>query len=456
MSTTILLHGRQFRQLDWKLTPERKKQMLSWVNQFNICCFMDNHGYETPMHSYDCLIAAGARHCIERPAGQALTALTDFKAEQNDWLFGHLGFGLKAETMGCPSQLDDPLGFPDLFFFVPEHLILVASDKLLISSYSMEADALLEQIGSIAISNANEENVAHSRFDGADSTDYDPRRQSALSFEPAMNAAEYINRVEKLRSHIHRGDCYEINFCQEFRSKQAVIDPVKVFHQLVSLSPNPFSVYYKWNQRYLLCASPERFFRLEGRTVWSQPIKGTSPRYPGDAGLDRASAEQLAASPKERAENVMVVDLVRNDLSRICVPGTVQVEELFGVQSFPQVHQLVSTIRGELEPGKNVVDIIRACFPMGSMTGAPKKKVLELIEQYELIQRGLFSGAVGYIKPTGDADFNVVIRSLLYNEADRYLSCQVGSGITWYADAGKEYEECLLKAEAIRKTLGLQ
>jgi len=149
----------------------------------------------------------------------------------------------------------------------------------------------------------------------------------------------------------------------------------------------------------------------------------------------------------------MVVDLVRNDLARICEEGTVNVDELFGVYSFPQVHQMISTVSGELQEGMQFTDMIRACFPMGSMTGAPKKRVMELIEKYERNKRGIFSGAVGYISPEGDFDFNVVIRSILYNASTKYLSWQVGSGITFYSDPEKEWEECLLKASAIESVL---
>ncbi len=147
----------------------------------------------------------------------------------------------------------------------------------------------------------------------------------------------------------------------------------------------------------------------------------------------------------------MVVDLVRNDLSKICVEGSVHVDELFGIYSFPQVHQMVSTVSGVLQTGILFTEIINKTFPMGSMTGAPKKKVMELIEKYETVKRGIFSGAVGYISPDSNFDFNVVIRSVLYNQAERYLSYLVGSGITFYSDAAAEYEECLLKAEAIKK-----
>jgi para-aminobenzoate synthetase component 1 len=169
--------------------------------------------------------------------------------------------------------------------------------------------------------------------------------------------------------------------------------------------------------------------------------------------VDERLRNELRNSGKDRSENVMVVDLVRNDLSKVCTEGSVQTDELFGIYSFPQVHQMISTISGQLKPGVSFTDILKASFPMGSMTGAPKRRVMQLIEQYEKTKRGIYSGAVGYIDPQGDFDFNVVIRSILYNATDRYLSYQVGGGITAYSEAEKEYEECLLKAAAISQVL---
>ena len=168
---------------------------------------------------------------------------------------------------------------------------------------------------------------------------------------------------------------------------------------------------------------------------------------------DKKSKDELSVSEKDRSENVMVVDLVRNDLARVCREGTVKVDELFGVYSFPQVHQMISTVSGELKDEISFTEIIKATFPMGSMTGAPKRKVMELIEKYERSKRGIFSGAVGYLTPEGDFDFNVVIRSIMYNASEKYLSFMAGSGITFYSDAEKEYEECLLKAEAMRRAI---
>jgi para-aminobenzoate synthetase component 1 len=203
--------------------------------------------------------------------------------------------------------------------------------------------------------------------------------------------------------------------------------------------------------KFLLCASPERYLKKENQQLISQPIKGTWQRnHESDAG-DASYKEALYNSKKDRAENVMVVDLVRNDLSKICEEGTVKVDELFGIYTFPQVHQMISTISGTMRNDLHWVDAIEATFPMGSMTGAPKKRVMELIDQYEKTKRGIYSGAVGYVKPNGDFDFNVVIRSLMYNEANHYLSYQVGGGITFYSDPELEYEECLLKAQGIKR-----
>jgi len=219
---------------------------------------------------------------------------------------------------------------------------------------------------------------------------------------------------------------------------------------LTGISPNPFSALYKLQDKWLICASPERFLKKEGTRILSQPIKGTAKRIPGNSISDKQSKEELLHSNKDRSENVMVVDLVRNDLSKVCHEGTVKVDELFGVYSFPQVHQMISTISGELKNDISFSDIIRATFPMGSMTGAPKKRVMELIEQYEKTKRGIFSGAVGYISPDGDFDFNVVIRSIMYNGLSGYLSFQTGSAITFYSNPENEWEECLLKAEAMK------
>ncbi|RZK20474.1 MAG: anthranilate synthase component I family protein [Pedobacter sp.] len=241
----------------------------------------------------------------------------------------------------------------------------------------------------------------------------------------------------------------EIN---NFKIAEKIINPVQTFELLNKLSPTPFAGYFKVYPDYILSATPERFLAKRDSKLISQPIKGTARRS-NDSTEDEQFKIQLRNSIKEQSENVMIVDLVRHDLTKSAVKGSVKVEELFGIYSFPQVHQMISTISCELDPNIHFVDAIKNAFPMGSMTGAPKVKAMELIEHYEETKRGIYSGSFGCINPNGDFDFNVVIRSILYNSANQYLSFQVGGAITYESDAEKEYDECLLKASAILKVL---
>jgi len=407
--------------------------MLNWANRFNIFCFLDNHHYKLAHHSVECLLAAGSLRQLQCASGTALNEFHSFSKKENDWIFGHLAYDLKNETENMSSSKKDHIQFPDLFFYVPEIIIQLSEQVISIGMREENALEVYDQI-------MNSPKVMKSRMVQA-------RIQNRFS------QSEYIKVIRQLQQHILRGDCYEINFCQEFYDDNIEIDPLSTFWSLSKASPNPFSAFYRLHDKYLLCASPERYLKKVGELIYSQPIKGTWQRDLLNKEKDVENKRLLQQSSKERSENVMVVDLVRNDLSKVCLEGSVLVEELFGVYSFPQVHQLISTIKGTLKQGIEPVDIIRASFPMGSMTGAPKRRVLELIEEYERTKRGLFSGALGYISPTGDFDFNVVIRSILYNSTATYLSFQTGSGITFYSNPENEYEECLLKAQAIKKVL---
>lgn len=409
--------------------------MLSWANQFNICCFLDNQQYNLPHHSVECMAAAGAVQTLATAAGTAFEQLQAFYEQHRDWLFGHLSYDLKNETDGLTSGNADGVGFPDLSFFVPEVILQLSEQELLIGAFDARHESIFHEICNMNVPAA-------------------PAQHLTTPISNRISKEEYIRIIQQLQQHILRGDCYEINFCQEFFAEQVTIDPLQVYCSLSNTSPNPFAAYYKTGQQYLLCASPERYLKKEGERIFSQPIKGTSQRNLNDAGEDVKSKEHLYNSAKDRSENVMIVDLVRNDLSKICEEASVKVEELFGIYSFPQVHQMISTVSGQLRSDIHFIDAIKATFPMGSMTGAPKKRVMELIEQYEQTHRGIFSGAVGYITPEGDFDFNVVIRSIMYNAGSKYLSFQAGSAITFYSDSEKEYEECLLKAAAIKKVLG--
>jgi para-aminobenzoate synthetase component 1 len=277
-------------------------------------------------------------------------------------------------------------------------------------------------------------------------------KNEQISIQSRVDKDTYLSTIREIQQHIGRGDIYELNYCQEFYAEQVSIDPVTMYQQLTSISPTPFAGFLKIEEHSILSASPERFLCKRGQKLISQPIKGTARRSTNPA-EDEMRRSALKADRKEQAENVMIVDLVRNDLTKNAVPGTVLVEELFGIYSFPQVHQMISTISCLLREEIHIIDAIKNVFPMGSMTGAPKIKAMQLIETFERSKRAAYSGALGYIDPQGDFDFNVIIRSILYNANHRYLSFQVGGAITYAADPEHEYEECLLKASGILQTL---
>ena len=406
--------------------------MLNWVKPFSIYCLLDSNHYKDGHHSLECILAAGTKRQLTTHTGHMLTDLQQFMDEKPSWLFGHLGYDLKNEISGLTSNHPDNIQFPDLFFFEPEIVIRLINNEVIIDAEDPDAVfiALCETSAELA-----------------------PDQPVNVNIQSRISKPEYLAIIQQLQQHILRGDCYEINFCQEFFSGNTRIHPANVYEKLKQASPNPFSALYKVDDKYLICASPERFLKKEGRRILSQPIKGTGRRIVGDAVADELHKSNLYNSAKDRSENVMVVDLVRNDLSKICREGTVNVDELYGVYSFPQVYQMISTVSGELDDDISFADIIRATFPMGSMTGMPKRSVLEMIERYEKTRRGIFSGALGYVTPSGDFDFNVVIRSILYNASLKYLSFQAGSGITFYSQPESEWEECLLKAEAITDVL---
>lgn len=412
--------------------------MLSWGNRFNICCFLDNNDYHLRGQRAEALLAADAVEQLQCNAGTAFEQLHQFHAAKPGWLFGHLAYDLKNETEKLSSTHPDGIGFPDLFFFRPRYLLLLQQHEVLISGETLTETAAREVYEAcLAEEEHPQQTVTWQPFE----------------LEARINEEYYLSSVRALQEHIRKGDCYEVNFCRE-QYAHAAIEPLVLFRRLNHLSPSPFAAYYRTGNKYLVCSSPERFLQKEGTTLISQPIKGTATRA-ADPARDAVLRDELLNSPKERAENVMIVDLVRNDLSKTAVQGTVRVDELFGIYAFPQVHHMISTVMATLDDRFHFTTAIREAFPMGSMTGAPKVRVMELIEQYERTRRGLFSGAVGYITPEGDFDLNVVIRSIQYNEENSYLSFQTGSAITFNSVPEKEWEECLLKAKALKAALGL-
>ena len=410
------------------------RRALQWASQFDHVCYLDSNGYRDNYGNINVFIAVGAKATFESEGGHTFADLQQFLDRYPDtWIPGYLGYDLKNELESLYSQHPNRTGFPDAYFFVPEY-------TLLIGKYNVEIKGTYPQ----RIINDIESTITK---------DESPGFEGRLKYR--MNKSAYMDAFTGLQQHIRQGDIYEVNLCQEFYAEQASLNPLATYRKLNEVSPTPFSCFFRSGQRYILSASPERFLSKNGGTLLSQPIKGTAPRG-RDAVEDEQLKAELAGNPKEISENIMIVDLVRNDLTRSASPGTVKASELLKVHSFKQVHQLISTITCQIRPDVGMVETLQYTFPPGSMTGAPKISAMKLIDQYENSRRGVYSGALGYFSPQGNYDFSVVIRTLLYNAETGYLSFHTGGAITDNADPEKEYDECLLKGKALFEVLKSQ
>ena len=417
-----------------------KQHLLTWAQQFREVVYLDSNDYPQQYSSYDCILAVDAFTSIKTDYQNAFEDLKQYQQISKDWLFGYLSYDLKNDVEALDSNNFDGLDFPDLFFFQPKKVFLLKGNQLEIQYLNMCDDEVEEDFEEIRLQIADcRSQIADIQF-------------SEIDIKQRISKDNYLDKVSNLLEHIHRGDIYEANFCMEFYAENAVINPLEKFLKLNEISKAPQAVFFKNNTQFLLSASPERYIKKEGDLLISQPIKGTAKRFI-DPIEDEKSKKLLASDPKERAENIMVTDLVRNDMSRTAQKGSVKVEELCCIYSFKQVHQMISTITSKLDIQYASIDVIKTTFPMGSMTGTPKVSVLKIIEEVEETKRGLYSGAVGYFTPNGDFDFNVVIRSILYNQENKYASFSVGSAITSLSIPENEYEECLLKAKAMREVL---
>jgi len=415
------------------------QKALKWSQSFDEMVFLEsNKNLQTIKQKYgefDAILAVGAEKSLVSDSRNSFEQLKEFQSRQKDFLFGYLSYDLKNDIEELSSSNKDYLNFPELYFFQPKKIFIWKKNDLqmlYLQDYADEMHHDFEEINQTILLSAKHFNK--------------PDIFSRLS----KNA--YFEKVDKVMEHIHRGDIYEVNFCQEFYAEHCDIDTLTVYKKLNMISQAPFACYLKLKDKYLLCASPERFVKKEGEKIIVQPIKGTARRL-SDTNKDQKLADSLALDPKERAENIMIVDLLRNDLSKNAVKGSVIVEELCKVYSFKQVHQLISTVVCHVNSDDHPVDIIKNLFPMGSMTGAPKISAMKIIDEEEETKRGLYSGAVGYFSPDNNFDFNVVIRSILYNQSEKYASFSVGSAITCQSIIKKEYEECLLKAKALMQAL---
>jgi len=414
-----------------------KQNLLLWSQQFDDVVWLDSNNHNDEYSSYDAVLAVDAFTAIRTDYFDAFERLKDYQLSVNDWIFGYLAYDLKNTTERLKSENIDGLDFPDLYFFQPKKVFLFKGNQVEIQYLKMVDDEIVDDLLSI---------------NSCVSSSAVEKSQNPIKIKLRIHKDDYFDKVTKMLTHIHRGDIYEANFCQEFYAENSEINPLETFKKLNAISRPPFASFLKFEDKYMMSASPERYIKKTGTKVISQPIKGTAKRSE-DKAEDLRLAEELSKDPKERSENIMIVDLVRNDLSHTACKGSVEVKELCKVYSFLQVHQMISTIQSKVQPETNPVDIIKTTFPMGSMTGAPKISAMKIIENLEETKRGLYSGSVGYFAPNGDFDFNVIIRSILYNETKKYISYSVGGAITAKSDPLKEYEECLIKAKAMREAL---
>ena len=376
---------------------------------------------------YDLIAGVGEKDILISDTN-SFNNLSKFHAKKKDWLFGYLSYDLKNEIENLVSKNIDNFAANNLSFFVPKFVLLLKNDILEIQTYQSKeyCDRFVKSF--------DFSNLPICNFD--------------VNFKRRDDKKSYLKKIEKIKSHIKRGDIYEMNYCQEFYASGVRILPESVFLELNSRMRTPFSSFLKLKDKYILSASPERFLRKKGNYILAQPIKGTRKRGCTDS-EDNILINKLIKSEKDISENIMITDLVRNDLSITASKGTVKVEELCKVYTFKEVHQMITSVISEVDSVYNFTDVLKAAFPMGSMTGAPKLKAMELIDYFEDFKRGFFSGSVGYITPQADFDFNVVIRTILYDLVNHYLSIGVGGAITIRSDSFEEYEECLIKAKPL-------
>ncbi|MEL0650158.1 aminodeoxychorismate synthase component I [Algibacter sp. TI.3.09] len=413
-----------------------KNQLLIWSQQFDEVIWLDSNQYEQQYSSYDAILAVEAFTSIQTDYHDGFEKLKEYQTLANDWVFGYLTYDLKNDVEALKSQNTDGLKFPDLSFFQPKKIFLFKDNQVEIQYLKFVDDEIQTDLEEIL--NAQEV--------------FTNPEENNIKIKLKIHKDEYFEKVNTLLNHIHSGDIYEANFCQEFYAENTQISPLETYNKLNAISKPPFAAFVKLYDKFALSASPERYIKKESQHIISQPIKGTAKRSL-DKTEDNELKNNLIADEKERSENIMIVDLVRNDLSKTATKGSVKVEELCKIYTFDQVHQMISTVTSEVKSETHPVDILKSTFPMGSMTGAPKISAMKIIEKLEATKRGLYSGAIGYFTPENDFDFNVVIRTILYNATQKYVSYSVGGAITAKSDPLKEYEECLVKAKAMRTVL---
>ncbi len=364
--------------------------------------FQDGGKIETPQHPWE--------------------ALQEFR-KQGGWSFGYLGYDLKNYTEKLSSHNKDAVQAPDLVMSEPRSLYQIDRKNGLIT-----------------------------KIYGDDLPDVEAEHEiecEVMLHDEAAQFGDFVDGVKIAQKDIFMGDYYEVNLSRQVEG-QFSGKPFCLYEKMKNFGPVPFGAFLQWGDMAVCCASPERFLKKTGNLVLSEPIKGTAA-VSEDESVNKAILAELQASEKNRAENLMIVDLVRNDLNRIAVPGTVKTEELFAIHRFRSVFQMISKITGQVKPDVSSVDVIKACFPMGSMTGAPKISAMEAIERIENYKRGIYSGAIGYFTPNDDFDFNVVIRSAVIKGDKLFYS--TGGAITADSDPNEEWEETRIKMRALTRSV---
>lgn len=409
-----------------------KTKLLDWSQQFDHVVWLDSNAYPEHQHSYEAVLAVDANEILSLDKDFALADLKAYREENKNWLFGYLGYRANSKKLENASK--NLLKFPSIYFFQPKKVFLLQKDYLEI--HYLNPKEIEQDWEIIQAMELKDEHIDFANFE----------------IIPRIDKSTYIAKVNQIQDYIKQGKLEEINFCQEFYSHNKLENPLEFYKQLNQVSQAPFASYMRLEDKYAFCSSPERYLKHDKGKLITQPIKGTAKRL-ADKEADELIKTQLKESEKEINENKLVVDMVIQEFKTFCKPESVQVTEFCKAYSFKQVHQLISTIEGELQENLSPLDAISNSYPMGSMTGIPKATALVLTDELEDFDRGVYSGGIGYFTPEEDFDFNVVIRSALYNDTEAYLSFSAGGAITEQSNPEAEYDETLIKINAIKEIL---
>lgn len=400
--------------------PGTDKKVLYWLKNQPVFLWLDYTACTEPYGDIrpHIRVGAGARSYIDAWNAEKVDAFIAGKR-----VMTMFAYDLKNRFENLQSDNPEPVSWPECFLFEPEIELEIFPDEIRI--YAENPQQIWDAVQQTYVP--------------------EPEPARLKEWHYMLNRNQYMERCAALHYHIRRGDIYEVNFCNAISATPDQGNPFDAYYKLAAAFPSPFRAFFRLQEKYALCASPERFVGKQNNRLVSQPIKGTAPRN-SSPDIDAAQAASLTSSLKERTENIMIVDLVRNDLSRISSPGSVTVEELCAVYAFPSVFQMISTIASTPVAGTTFSQTLEALFPMGSMTGCPKIRAMEIIEAQECFKRGIFSGSLGYLCPGDEWQLNVVIRTIQWNTATNTVFYPMGSAITYLADPEKEWEECLVKA----------